>query len=134
MNVVRCNGFLSALGREAIDVKTRPLTSPSLSMGLPSPLDCTPAGASLQPVFDARRAVTNYSSAKRRLLLLDLEGTIIEDNHFQNSTLDMDQGVSGSLQKLASDPKNTVYLLSGKATQALAVLMKALPNVGFVYV
>lgn len=116
-----------------MDVKTRPLPSPGLH-----------GESGLARVFDAHQALESYSASRRRLLLLDLEGTLCSDDpyNFRRTRAvkseeldgDLDNSVQASLEQLSADPKNTIYCLSGRSTEGLHRLTRRLPRLGFVCV
>lgn len=142
----RANGFLTALGREVVDVKTRPALSPSLiSAALPSPGLYSPTldgQLQLLPNFDAKRALRSYESAKHRLILLDLEGTLCLDDpnaarrcRFEGgetARVKLGETISETLDQLARDSKNTIYILTGKSSDELTDLTARFPRLGFV--
>lgn len=130
-----CTGFVTALQREIVDVKTRPASSSA-------------AGSQSQPPeFDAQRAVWDYNLAQKRLLLIDFEDTLVPDvthhrKHAKKGLLAqatehdhrvlLDSETEQALDKLSGDKKNTAYLMSGKAREDLAALVQRFPNLGFI--
>lgn len=130
-----CTGFLHALQREAVDVKTRPLQSPS---------DSASRETDLPPRFDAREALSAFSAAEKRLILLDLEGTLCPDTAIYSKSASqsaeavaavgfrLTDAVLGSLTKLASNSKNVIYIMSGRSSSSLEELAKQLSSIGFV--
>eukprot|EP01063_Lacrimia_lanifica_P002819 TRINITY_DN11520_c0_g1_i1.p1 TRINITY_DN11520_c0_g1~~TRINITY_DN11520_c0_g1_i1.p1 ORF type:complete len:985 (+),score=333.59 TRINITY_DN11520_c0_g1_i1:87-2957(+) len=61
-----------------------------------------------------------YTAAGRRLLLLDWDGTTVSLT--TNRAPQMPKAADELLQRLCSDPKNVVYVMSGRPPQELAAL------------
>ena len=129
-----CTGFLHALQREAVDVKTRPVQSPR---------EGGEQDSDLPPRFDAGEAVTAFSSSQKRLILLDLEGTLCSDDAISHkaadpgennevSSFELKPEVTACLNKLASNPRNMIYIMSGRSSSSLEGLAQQLPSIGFV--
>ena len=120
-----CTGFLHALQREVVDVKTKPASTPSLGSqhdGLP-------------PAFNASLASASFDASAKRLLLLDFEGTLCDDDlqaSGRQRTAALSTDVQAVLTELASNPKNTVYIMSGRSVGDLQDLAHSLPKIGFV--
>lgn len=120
-----CTGFLHALQREVVDVKTKPQSASSQGGshdGLP-------------PVFKASAASAPFDASAKRLLLLDFEGTLCHDDLHasgqQGSAL-LDEETTAVLSELAGNAKNTVYIMSGRSVGDLQDLARSLPKIGFV--
>ncbi|KDQ16896.1 glycosyltransferase family 20 protein [Botryobasidium botryosum FD-172 SS1] len=87
------------------------------------------------PILDIPAILPKYRAANRRLLLIDLEGTlwsedpkIVNDAGFAPPTEAVDL-----LKRLSNNPANSVWALSGLPVEGvLDKLAAAVPNVGFV--
>lgn len=128
-----CTGFLHALQREAVDVKTRPLHSPGAG---------EEAGSDLPPLFDADAAVKAFSTSQKRLILLDLEGTLCSDDAISHKSgaasdnnavqdFELTDSVLKALDKLCGSSKNMIYIMSGRSRSALESLASRFPAIGF---
>ncbi|KZT21795.1 glycosyltransferase family 20 protein [Neolentinus lepideus HHB14362 ss-1] len=82
--------------------------------------------------FDLAHILPGYKHSEKRLLLLDFEGTIWNRDP-RNRAFEPPEEVYGLLNKLAGDPKNDVWILSGlPAKGAMEVLAQKVPKVGIV--
>ncbi|KAJ3053207.1 hypothetical protein HK097_004803 [Rhizophlyctis rosea] len=75
-----------------------------------------------------------YMQANRRIFFLDQDGTIMTFNRHSSSTTPLTRSIPTDraidmLQNLAVDPKNTVYVMSGRTREDLEELMD-IPNLG----
>jgi trehalose 6-phosphate synthase/phosphatase len=74
----------------------------------------------------ARRIAAKYARARRRLLFIDYDGTLVPFQrrpHLAAPT----EAVSGLLRRLAGDPCNTVVLVSGRDKRTLETWFGSLP-------
>ena len=81
--------------------------------------------------FEEANVLATYSSAKQRLLLFDYDGTltpIVEDP----AAAILSHEASSSIQKLAADPRNAVWIISGRKQSFLEMLFGHLTNIGLV--
>ncbi|KAG0231359.1 hypothetical protein BGW41_002225 [Actinomortierella wolfii] len=85
------------------------------------------------PLLDMNKIVPIFKSAKRRLLFFDYDGTLIPYDrqpivrqHGQTSHADMIQLVS----RLASDPANIIYIMSGRTRESLERNFSSIANIG----
>ncbi|MBI2676046.1 MAG: bifunctional alpha,alpha-trehalose-phosphate synthase (UDP-forming)/trehalose-phosphatase [Candidatus Aenigmarchaeota archaeon] len=92
----------------------------------------------VQEKFNARllnpaireRLITDYSKARRRLILLDYDGTLVPfADHYQNSLPGED--VKGLLRLISGNPKTDVVLISGRDRNTLKEWFSGL-DIGFV--
>lgn len=82
--------------------------------------------------FDIGHILPRYRHSEKRLLLLDFEDTIWKRDP-KAPTFDPPEEVYSLLNKLAEDPKNEVWVLSGLPVKgALEVLAEKVPKVGIV--
>ncbi|WFD03389.1 hypothetical protein MOBT1_002078 [Malassezia obtusa] len=86
------------------------------------------------PRLEIAQLVSEWRAARSRLLLVDLEGTLVQEDvvHVHRHGFHPAPALVHRLQRLASDTRNYVYLLSGKGTRALDRLAERVPGVGFV--
>jgi len=70
--------------------------------------------------------------SKRRLFILDLEGTLIPYGPQSEAILMNPQRVIGVLQELVEDSRNIVYVMSGRTPQELERFFRLVPNVGLI--
>lgn len=124
-----CTSFLESLQKGAIDVLSRPHASPRL-----------PGSTDLSPELDVDEAVAVYKTTSKRLILLDLEGTLVHTSgrlarrlrgHGHALMAQSLQGLDTHLIRLAKDPRNTVYVMSGAPPTELDDLAKQYPNLGW---
>ncbi|KAA1466828.1 alpha-trehalose-phosphate synthase [Dentipellis sp. KUC8613] len=92
------------------------------------------AGADEVPLLDVARVLPRYRHSRRRLLLVDLEGTLwsreprkgVEEEKVPEEALEV-------LGRLAEDKRNEVWLLSGLPVKgALEEVARRVPKVGLV--
>lgn len=86
--------------------------------------------------LDVSLVLPRYRHSRKRLLLVDFEGTMwVRDFRTlaQDGKFDPPAAALKVLEKLAEDPRNEVWLLSGlKVTGALEEVGKAVPKIGIV--
>jgi trehalose 6-phosphate synthase complex regulatory subunit len=86
--------------------------------------------------LDISRVLPRYKHSATRLLLIDFEGTIWQRDPAAlalRNQFDPPQEAIDALNKLAEDPKNEVWLLSGLQVQgALEKIAAAAPKIGIV--
>ncbi|KAJ3039306.1 hypothetical protein HDV00_012298 [Rhizophlyctis rosea] len=75
-----------------------------------------------------------YMQANRRVFFLDQDGTIMTFNRHSSSTTPLTRSIPTDraiqmLKSLSADPKNTVYVMSGRTMEDLEDLMD-IPNLG----
>jgi trehalose 6-phosphate synthase/phosphatase len=70
--------------------------------------------------------IAKYQSAQKRLLLLDYDGTLVPFTATPEKA-NPDQKVVSLLQQLAKDPKNEIYIISGRDSKSLDNWMGHLP-------
>jgi trehalose 6-phosphate synthase complex regulatory subunit len=84
---------------------------------------------------DVPRLLSAYKHSDRRLLLLDLEGTLWLGRDPRANEAEPPKQVLDVVAKLAEDVRNEVWLLSGLPVKGvLEKVAQALPSVGIVYV
>ncbi|KAI9138180.1 glycosyltransferase family 20-domain-containing protein [Paraphysoderma sedebokerense] len=81
------------------------------------------------PYLDIKSCLSDYQKAKRRLLMFDYDGTLTPIVKTPSAALPSPQMLR-NLQLLTSDPKNTVYIISGRDQQTLETWLGSVPGVG----
>lgn len=88
------------------------------------------------PRFQPGQIGSEWRAAKTRLIVVDLEGSLLqgEEALFLRDAKDFEvpQRVLDTLRELTDDPGNFVYLLSGLSAEFLDKLSKACPGLGLV--
>ncbi|KAG0237579.1 hypothetical protein BGX31_003536 [Mortierella sp. GBA43] len=85
------------------------------------------------PLLNLDAVMPQYQAAKRRLLLLDYDGTLLP---YERSLAARSKGQTSVeemikvVTDLAQDPKNTVYIMSGRTRDSLDHTFGSIPNVG----
>lgn len=125
-----CSTFLSTLQRGALDSRALPHASPRMS-----------GSSGLPRKFDVKKALPTYSASKKRLILCDLEGTLIADTHHLarqirshgNGQIEalLDGEMAEALDTLALQVTNTVYIMSGRPPAELDPLVRLHPRLGW---
>lgn len=75
--------------------------------------------------------LANYSSARQRLLLFDYDGTLTPIVQNPAAAILSPEALR-SIQKLAADPRNTVWIISGRTKPFLQSLFGHLTDIGLV--
>lgn len=87
--------------------------------------------------LDVSRILPRYKHSQMRLLLIDFEGTLWQRDPSAlalRGEFDPPQAAIDTLNKLAEDPRNEVWLLSGLQVKgALEKVAAAAPKIGIVY-
>ncbi|ORY05343.1 hypothetical protein K493DRAFT_204613 [Basidiobolus meristosporus CBS 931.73] len=71
-----------------------------------------------------------YQGSQKRLFFLDYDGTLAPYIRAHSNPASFDR-VKTLLESLTSDPKNIVYIMSGRTTASLDEVFKNIPNLGF---
>ncbi|CCA75087.1 related to trehalose-6-phosphate phosphatase [Serendipita indica DSM 11827] len=82
------------------------------------------------PYMDQSALETAYKTAKRRLLLFDYDGTLTPIVKVPSMAVPSEATLQ-ALQKLSEDPRNLVYIISGRDSGFLEHHLGHLKNVGF---
>jgi hypothetical protein len=124
-----CTSFIESLSKGAVDVLNRPHTSPRLT-----------GVAGQSPEFDITSALVPYRASSKRLLLIDLEGTLLPNtpkishgfkHHLAEKIAHALVNLDTQLTQLASDPTNTVYIMSGAPPSEIDGLARRYPKLGW---
>jgi trehalose-phosphatase len=73
-----------------------------------------------------------YQDSTRRLFIIDYEGTLASWGSPTSIILTSPQRTIDVLNDILSDPKNTVYVMSGRTPEELDQLFKRVPNLGLI--
>lgn len=76
--------------------------------------------------------VSNYAQAKRRLLILDYEGTLASWGAPDDIIASTPKRLTDTLNDLMDDPKNTVYVMSSRMPEELERLFSLVPGLGLI--
>ncbi|KPI45993.1 uncharacterized protein AB675_375 [Cyphellophora attinorum] len=75
--------------------------------------------------------VLRYGNSKRRLIILDYEGTLVSSTT-QKIMFPPPKRLTDILDDLMEDPKNTVYVMSSRMPEELEQLFKLVPGIGLI--
>lgn len=81
--------------------------------------------------FEDANVLVTYSSAKQRLLLFDYDGTLTPIVEHPASAI-LSREALWSIQKLAADPRNAVWIISGRNQSFLGMIFGHLTDIGLV--
>jgi trehalose 6-phosphate synthase/phosphatase len=104
--------------RNIISSNTVEYWAKSFVDALDQPLPGTPHITRGLNTKNANRLTHDYSTAKKRLIMLDYDGTLVPFNK-EYKDVDPPRKVHNVLEKLTSDPKNDVVLISGRGPSDL---------------
>jgi len=83
----------------------------------------------LTPALDRSRMIKQYQQAKRRLFMFDYDGTLTPIVKDPNAAIPTDR-VLRTIKTLAADPKNHVWIISGRDQKFLNEWMGHIPELG----
>lgn len=84
------------------------------------------------PRLSASQLSQKYKESNKRLFLLDFEGTLYTYGSPSRMVIDSPQRVLDGISDLLMDPKNTVYVMSGRTKEELEMLFNRVPGIGFI--
>lgn len=84
------------------------------------------------PRLEIGQLVSEWRASKSRLLLFDLEDTLVEEAGICNIAMGSSEAVLKKLEELCSDARNRVYVLSGRGASDLDKLVARIPQIGLV--
>lgn len=84
------------------------------------------------PRLSVQQISEKYKESSRRLFILDYEGTLSPHRTSSGIPLSSPQRVLDALNELLVDPKNIVYVMSGRKPEALASDFRTVPQVGLI--
>ncbi|KAG0076071.1 hypothetical protein BGZ93_002644 [Podila epicladia] len=85
------------------------------------------------PLLDMQVVLPQYQAAKRRLLLLDYDGTLLPyDRHtpLRSKGKTSKEEMIRVVRELAQDPRNTVYIMSGRTRESLTNTFGSVEGIG----
>jgi len=80
--------------------------------------------------FDVEAIRQAYKSAQKRLFLLDYDGTIVDLHKYPTLAIPKSR-LEAVLTKLCSDPKNEVYIMTGRDKDTMTKFLGHIKNLGF---
>lgn len=86
--------------------------------------------AHLTPALDKPLMKQRYDAAKKRLILLDYDGTMTPIVKDPEAALPS-RRLLEAMEKLSNDPKNIIYIISGRDERFLSKHLGHLKNIGF---
>ncbi|WFC96576.1 hypothetical protein MBRA1_003237 [Malassezia brasiliensis] len=86
------------------------------------------------PRLEIAQLASEWRASRSRLVLVDLEGTLVEEDaaHLHRHGFHPTPRLVDLLQRLATDTRNYVYVLSGQSTHTLQHLAAEAPQVGII--
>lgn len=87
------------------------------------------AQSDLTPALDRTRMLTQYAAAKKRLFMFDYDGTLTPIVKDPNAAIPADR-VLRTLKALAADPRNNVWIISGRDSAFLEEWMGHITELG----
>jgi trehalose-phosphatase len=84
------------------------------------------------PRLHLQKLSEKYKESSRRLFFLDYEGTLAPHRTSSGVPLSSPQRVLDAINELIADPKNIVYVMSGRKPEALASDFRTVPQVGLI--
>jgi trehalose 6-phosphate synthase/phosphatase len=82
------------------------------------------------PALDKAAMLKQYRKANKRLFMFDYDGTLTPIVQDPNAALPSER-LLRSIQKLASDPKNAIWIISGRDQEFLGEQLGHIPELGF---
>ena len=84
------------------------------------------------PRLSVKSLGEKYQNTSRRLFILDYEGTLAVWGSVSNTVLTSPQRTLDVLTELVDDPKNIVYVVSGRKPEEIDQLLHRVPSIGLV--
>lgn len=84
------------------------------------------------PRLSYKDTMTRYEKAPSRIFFLDYEGTLASYGAVQKTVLTGNDKLVTILNELASDPRNIIYITSGRTVRELELLFNRVPGVGLI--
>ena len=146
-NFVRSHSTSSWLKVAVNDMRSvrRTISNSSPSARRTLALSSWPRGArpgEALPKTSPKQVAHMYHAATRRVILLGLDGTLIEQEQviehlklfhdFQGSSAQLSPAALRTLAALAADPKNVVYVISGRTSSDMHATLGHIPGLGLV--
>jgi len=89
-------------------------------------------GATSVPRLSINALGHQYQNSKRRLFILDYEGTLASWGSPTSIILTSPQRTLDALSDILADDRNTVYVMSGRQPEELDRLFRGVPNLGLI--
>jgi trehalose 6-phosphate synthase/phosphatase len=80
------------------------------------------------PHLNPRTFLSDFRNAQKRLFLLDYDGTLVP--YERSPSAPVSPRYIDTLKRLTADPRNLVYILSGRGTESLVERLGEVPNLG----
>jgi trehalose 6-phosphate synthase/phosphatase len=84
------------------------------------------------PRLSTSQLSMGYSKSKKRLFILDYEGTLASYGSVNNTVLSSPKRVIDTLNELMIDDRNLVYVMSGRTLEELELIFGRVPGVGLI--
>lgn len=84
------------------------------------------------PRLSAVNLIKDYELTKKRLFILDYEGTLANYGSVNNTVITNVDKVIDILSDILNDKKNAVYVMSGRTVEELELAFNRLPNLGII--
>ncbi|KAK7184800.1 hypothetical protein DPSP01_002231 [Paraphaeosphaeria sporulosa] len=84
------------------------------------------------PRLSAANLIRDYELTKKRLFILDYEGTLANYGSVNNTVVTNVDKVIDILSDILNDKKNAVYVMSGRTVEELELAFNRLPNLGLI--
>lgn len=84
------------------------------------------------PRLSVAQLSEKYKKSKKRLFILDYEGTLASYGSVTNIVLASPQRVINALNDMLADEKNIVYVMSGRTLEELELIFGRVPGVGLI--
>ncbi|CAG8192766.1 unnamed protein product [Penicillium olsonii] len=84
------------------------------------------------PRLSVSRLTDRYRKSKRRLMILDYEGTLASWGSPRSIILTTPQRAITTLTELTDDPANVVYVMSSRMPEEMERLFRQVPNLGLI--
>ena len=84
------------------------------------------------PRLSAAQLGDKYKAANKRLFVLDYEGTLAPHRTDTGIPLSTPERILDALKELVSDPKNIIYVMSGRKYEELETIFRTVPYLGLI--
>lgn len=84
------------------------------------------------PRLNANKLVQCYKNSKKRLIILDYEGTLAPFGNVSKTVLANMDRVCEALNELIQDDNNEIYVMSGRMIEELEVVFGRVPGIGLI--
>ena len=84
------------------------------------------------PRLSVTKLVEKYKSSNSRVFIIDYEGTLAPHRTSTGIPLSSPQRVLDSLSELMADPRNIIYIMSGRRPEEIDGIFRTLPTLGLI--